>query len=214
MPYPGQPKDTPIPPALDRWNWGAFFLNWVWGLGNSTYIALLMFVPVVNIVMIFVLGAKGSQWAWKNRIWADEAHFVKTQRNWARAGLAVFVGIILLSGALSLLMKSNGAYRMMMSEVRADTQAFEAMGEPIEAGWFVMGQISVNGSNGHADLTIPVSGPKCSGKLYGRADKAFGVWEIYLLVVHLDCNNSNIVLINDRNLRIPNVSTASGQKDI
>ena len=65
----GQPLNQPaeIPPELDRWNWGAFFLNWIWGIGNSTYIALLMFVPLVNIVMIFVLGAKGSRWAWLRR---------------------------------------------------------------------------------------------------------------------------------------------------
>lgn len=50
-----------IPPELDRWNWGAFLLNWIWGIGNNTFIALLTFVPVVGVVMIFVLGAKGSR---------------------------------------------------------------------------------------------------------------------------------------------------------
>ncbi|WP_281405489.1 hypothetical protein [Mesorhizobium sp. B2-6-4] len=34
----GQPLNQPaeIPAELDRWNWGAFFLNWIWGIGNST----------------------------------------------------------------------------------------------------------------------------------------------------------------------------------
>mgnify|MGYP001827260297 CR=1 FL=1 len=100
MPYPDQPKDTPIPAELDRWNWGAFLLNWKGGIGNSTYIAFLMFVPFVNMVMIFILGAKGSKWAWKNRVWADEDHFARTQRGWARAGLAVLAGFVLLLGLL------------------------------------------------------------------------------------------------------------------
>ena len=55
----GLGKDSVVPPELKGWNWGAFLLNWIWGIGNSTYIALLMFVPFVNIVMFFMLGAKG-----------------------------------------------------------------------------------------------------------------------------------------------------------
>ena len=39
-----EPQD--IPPELDRWNWGAFLLNWIWGVGNNTYIALLTLVPL------------------------------------------------------------------------------------------------------------------------------------------------------------------------
>ncbi len=49
-----------IPPEIRRWNWGAFLLNWIWGIGNQTYIALLALIPGVNLVMLFVLGAKGS----------------------------------------------------------------------------------------------------------------------------------------------------------
>jgi len=25
-----------VPAEIDRWNWGAFLLNWVWGIGNNT----------------------------------------------------------------------------------------------------------------------------------------------------------------------------------
>ncbi|MGH6676795.1 MAG: hypothetical protein ACRECE_11325, partial [Xanthobacteraceae bacterium] len=44
-----------IPPEIDRWNWGAFLLNWIWGIGNNTFIALLTLVPFVGFVMPFVL---------------------------------------------------------------------------------------------------------------------------------------------------------------
>lgn len=64
----GLGRESIVPPEIMRWNWGAFFLNWIWGIGHSTYIALLMFVPLVNVVMPFVLGAKGSEWAWRNRV--------------------------------------------------------------------------------------------------------------------------------------------------
>ena len=89
----GQYHNIDVPAEIRKWNWGAFFLNWIWGLGNSTYISLLMFVPFVNIAMPFVLGAKGSEWAWKHRHWESVAQFKKVQRQWAIAGLLVFVFI-------------------------------------------------------------------------------------------------------------------------
>ena len=73
----GQGVAAVVPPELDRWNWGAFFLTWIWGIGNNTFIALLMFVPVVNMVMPFVLGVKGSAWAWRN----NRSHVIASGRN-------------------------------------------------------------------------------------------------------------------------------------
>lgn len=199
MPLPGQPSDTPIPPHLNRWNWGAFLLNWIWGIGNSTYIALLMFVPFVNIVMIFVLGAKGSRWAWKNRVWADEAHFVRTQRNWAWAGLIIAaVCLVLLPGLFfgaNHLMTSNDAYRQSMAALRSDARAIAALGEPIEAGWFVAGKISLKNSSGTAKLAIPVSGPKASGTLFSKATKTASVWTIDVLALKVAGIKRPIVLI-------------------
>ena len=64
-----QPIDTDpeaIPAEIDGWNWGAFLLNWIWGIGNNTFIALQTFIPVVGLVMPFVLGAKGNRWAWRH----------------------------------------------------------------------------------------------------------------------------------------------------
>ena len=76
----GLGKQSVVPPEVKGWNWGAFLLNWIWGIGNSTYIALLMFVPLVNIFMFFILGVKGNEWAWKNRTWRDVEHFKQTQK--------------------------------------------------------------------------------------------------------------------------------------
>lgn len=209
MPYPDQPRDTPIPPQLDRWNWGAFLLNWIWGIGNSTYIALLMFVPGVNLVMLFVLGAKGSRWAWKNRLWVDEAHFRRTQRNWAIAGIIVAAGFVLLASSffvgLPWLMKNNEAYRQSMAAVRASERVVAALGEPIDAAWWITGNVGSNGPTGAANFAIPVSGPKGSGTVISQSVKTAGVWSIDLLVVTVDGNPAPIILINERNLRIPGV---------
>ena len=81
--------------AVNRWNWGAFFMSWIWGLGNRTYIALLSIIPVVNIVMAFILGAKGSQWAWKNKKWESEGQFIRVQGLWTAFGGGLFAGCAL-----------------------------------------------------------------------------------------------------------------------
>ncbi len=76
---------------LDKWSWGAFFLTWIWGLGNRVYIALLVFVPGVNIIMLGVLGMNGNAWAWRARQWDNIEQFKRSQRKWAIAGLILWL---------------------------------------------------------------------------------------------------------------------------
>lgn len=103
-------KDGSIPWEIRGWNWGAFFLNWIWGLGNDTYIALLALIPIVNIVMIFVLGAKGNEWAWRNGHWDSVEHFKAVQKRWTVASLIIFgilVAIIFLVILIGVSSSSN-----------------------------------------------------------------------------------------------------------
>jgi hypothetical protein len=95
----GQGKDAVIPEEIKGWNWGAMMMNWVWGLFNGTFIALLMFVPFVNFVMFFILGAKGNEWAWRNKKWDSVEHFKSVQRKWAIAGLIILVVGVVLGAA-------------------------------------------------------------------------------------------------------------------
>lgn len=80
-----------VPKEIDNWNWGAFFLNGFWGIGNKTYIALLAFIPVLNIIMMVILGAKGNRMAWHNKEWESVEHFKSVQDKWNKAGMAAFV---------------------------------------------------------------------------------------------------------------------------
>src|SRR5262245_23381150 len=119
----GQGEGAALPPGVDTWNWGAFLLNWIWGIGNTTFVALLMFVPFVNMIMIFVLGAKGSAWAWRNKQWESVEHFKAIQRQWAKWGLilwigfaAMFVGMIFLIFAT---MKSSEAFALAVRKLEA-----------------------------------------------------------------------------------------------
>jgi len=172
-----------------------------------------MFVPFVGFILIFVLGAKGSKWAWQNRLWEDEEHFIRTQRNWARAGLVVIVGLVLFVSSIFYgvfyIMKGSDAYRLTMQELRADAHVVATLGEPIEAGWFITGNINISGIEGTANLSIPVSGPKGNGTVISRSTKVAGEWTIFLLIVRIEGNPTPMVLINKRNLQIPNASQAT-----
>lgn len=90
--------DDSVPESIKGWNWGAFFLNGFWGLANKTYIALLAFVPVINVPVMIYLGLKGNEMSWKNKEWSSIEHFKSIQKKWNIAGLVAFAiyGIVVL----------------------------------------------------------------------------------------------------------------------
>jgi len=87
----GMGKDYPAPPEVMGWSWGGFFLTWIWAVSNRTWIGLLALLPFIGLIMRFVLGAKGREWAWQNKRWDSVEHFNRVQRNWAWGFLVVLV---------------------------------------------------------------------------------------------------------------------------
>lgn len=177
----GQGPLAAVPPEIDRWNWGAFLLSWVWGVGNRTWIALLAFVPLVNLVMPFVLGVKGSTWAWRNRRWDSVDHFRRVQRRWAWFGLALWVGVgvlcaMALMGAFSMIKHSEPA-RMVLLQMEATPAVVAFTGQPLVPST-PMGHFEESGDSGQADFSMQVSGPQGAGRVSVRAVKARGAWQI------------------------------------
>lgn len=177
----GQGSAAVVPPELDRWNWGAFLLNWIWGIGNNSYIALLIFVPGVNFVMLFVLGFKGSKWAWRNKRWQDVEHFKRVQRKWAIAGVIAFIAMIGFGVAMFFLitaaLKGSEPYKLAVMELQTNKGAIDALGTPIDTG-NPSGSIETSGPKGKADLEIPATGPKAKGTVYLDATRDLGAWKI------------------------------------
>ena len=99
----GQGSGSMVPPEINRWNWGAFFLNWIWGLGNKTYLTLLCLIPFFSFIWIFVIGVYGSKWAWQNNKWDSIEHFKRVQRKWAKWGIGIFIGSIALFITISII---------------------------------------------------------------------------------------------------------------
>lgn len=82
-----------LPDGIKGWSWGAFLLNWIWAIGNRTWIGLLALIPYVGIVMAIILGIKGREWAWKNKPWDSVEHFNRVQKQWSFWGVLIIVGM-------------------------------------------------------------------------------------------------------------------------
>lgn len=179
----------PMPAELDRWNWGAFGLTWIWGIANRTPAAWLVFVPVAGwIGMPFVLGLKGNAWAWRNRRWPDVATFQRTQRSWAWRALIAWTGAVMgacIIGALTVSMfKSSEAYQLAQTELSSDPQLIERFGTPIELGT-PSGSLKAGTGSGGAQLAFSIHGPKAQGKAYVNAVKDLGRWQLQSVAVEL-----------------------------
>ena len=96
----GTGKSAILPPEIKGWNWGAFWLTWIWGIRNKTWIAFLTFIPFFGFVWAFFLGAKGNKWAWQNEKWESIEQFKESQHRWAKWGLIIF--IIVMSPLIAL----------------------------------------------------------------------------------------------------------------
>jgi hypothetical protein len=177
----GMGRVSTVPPQVRGWNWGAFLLNLFWGIGNNTWIALLMLVPFANWVMPFVLGAKGNAWAWQNKRWRDIAHFRRVQRRWVVAGFVVWAALILLVAALWFTAQSlsgrHPVQELALAAVRASPEATELLGTPIERrpGWR---GVSATSSAGRYQARFAVAGPRGAALLEVSGRQTPFGWEL------------------------------------
>ena len=80
-----------MPAEIRRWNWGAFLMTWMWGIGNGVWVASLGLIPLIGLVIAVWLGISGNDMAWRARRWRDVEHFRSTQRAWAMVGVALLL---------------------------------------------------------------------------------------------------------------------------
>ena len=195
----GRGKLSSIPAEIKGWNWGAFWLTWIWGIGNSTYRTFLVFIPFLNFIMPFVCGAKGNVWAWSNRRWESVEQFKKTQRKWSIAGFLivfVFLAFIFLPihFGIHFGLKNTDAYKLSFEMVNASERVQAVIGTPIEAGYFVSGNWQSSGPDGKAALNYSITGPRDQGEVYVYATKHNGKWKIDELTVVIPKTGEEIVL--------------------
>jgi hypothetical protein len=188
---------TEIPAEIDRWNWGAFLLNWVWGVGNNTFIALLTLIPGVGFVMIFVLGAKG-RWAWRNGRW-DRAFQTGATAvgDMGRCRLArIHRAVCRDLGGVFFFLKHSDAYQLGASRLQASAEAAELIGRPITTG-IPAGAINITGATGHAILSFSATGSKAAGRIFLEAFKKDGIGSLKTLTLKADGRDGVIDLLRE-----------------
>ena len=107
------------------------------------------------------------------------------------AGFAVLVITIVETS-----FRHSEVYQRALTMASTNHQVREEIGEPIEAGWFVSGQLNVNGSSGKADLSIPVGGNRGKGRIRAVAYKSGGLWTFTWLQVNVDGYREAIDLLS------------------
>jgi len=93
----GMGKKSVVPEEIKGFSWAAFLWNWIWAVGNNTWIGLLALLPFIGFIMTFILGFKGSEWAWKNKRWDSVESFNKTQKSWIKWWLIIVLPLIILA---------------------------------------------------------------------------------------------------------------------
>jgi len=181
--------DKDIPSHLNKWNWGAFVLNWLWGIGNNTYSAFKVFIPFYGFYYIFKLGFNGSEYAWQNGKWENEAHFVKVQRNWSIASACyvllfslIIIPVIYFAGSV---FKDSDAYKMTLVQLENSPQFMNKVGMPNETS-FVSGQMTTVGHEGSSNMSFTITGAKGQVDVFVDAERRMGVWK-------LECVKANYI---------------------
>ena len=106
---------------------------------------------------------------------------------------AAFVALVFSIVEFSF--RSSYPYQNALERAKASAAVGQTIGTPIQVGWFTTGNIQVSGSNGDAQLSIPISGGKGRGEIIVVAKKRGGQWTFDTLQVQVDGQNAPIDLL-------------------
>ena len=100
-------EDKGIPQEIRRWNWAAFILGPIWGMVHGIWWSLLGFLPflplppvlrviglVVLVGVMFVLGRRGNEIAWRTRQWKSPESFLAVQQRFSIWSIVFAIGAL------------------------------------------------------------------------------------------------------------------------
>lgn len=124
-------------------------------------------------------------------------------------GVAALVGVIVFVAMSAV--KTSEVYKGALGVAQTHPAAIERLGQPIKDGMFVTGNVKFDGSGGNANLEIPLSGPKGSGRLYVRAVNPDGAWMYERL--DLVAGGETVSLLDRNVVQPPPGSTVDVEED-
>jgi len=101
-------------------------------------------------------------------------------------GILVVIGVAAIAALVIFVfsvIKRSDVYRDALEKVRNDQRVVAALGDPINPGFWVTGNVDVKNQKGTADFTFPVTGPKGRATVKASASTDGSKWEFSELVV-------------------------------
>jgi len=153
-------------------------LNWIWSIGNGTFVGLLVFVPVLGLFIPLVLGAKGSRWAWQNRRWESVAAFQQVQRRWAQVGAALVVLFVGMAVA-GLYFVAEGYKQLDIYTLAAESLENDAELRDLVGGSYTLAATGFNLGGTSASFDFDVVGPERTTAVRVYVEKVRGKWSVF-----------------------------------
>ena len=99
-------------------------------------------------------------------------------------GIVAFIAFLVF--VVGTAMRANTPYKDGLARAQADPRVIEALGAPVEPGWFVSGNISTSGPSGTCDINIPLKGSKQKGSVHVVGMKEGGRWSYQRMIMTPD----------------------------
>ncbi len=74
-------------------------------------------------------------------------------------------------------LRASEIYQQTVVSIKSDAEVGQTLGEPVEAGWWVVGAVGEEGRFGQANLEFPIAGPKNSRRVSVVAVRVNQAWE-------------------------------------
>jgi hypothetical protein len=97
-------------------------------------------------------------------------------RHWKFALPAGLIFAAVVGAFIFEVLGNSEVSKLAVAKAQSNPVVVQRLGEPLKRGWFTTGSVKTLGSTGHADLAIPLSGPKAKGTLYAVASENSGQW--------------------------------------
>ncbi len=99
--------------------------------------------------------------------------------------VVVIAGIVVFAFAM---VRKTDAYRIAHDRAIHDPRVIDALGSPVETGWWVSGSVKVENGAGTADIKFPIHGPKGKAVVETKAmrDERADKWVFTKMKVYPD----------------------------
>ena len=113
--------------------------------------------------------------------------------------LVVIVAIVAITAGIVFfvfnLIKSTYVYKTAVQRAESNPRVIALLGSPVGTGWWVRGSVNLDNDRGHADVTIPIEGPKGEAKIHCVATRSHDAWTFEELMVIPDKGGTSIDLL-------------------